>query len=174
MTARAAGARPDRPRPQRYRGDRRSREQIGGRYAPALSSADATMTAWLRAGATGVVLVLGACAAQAPSASVTPPAATGLEIVSAGLCDALAALPVESAAARVFTNIAHEPLHRLAADPRLSRTMAARILETMQRVEADIPSSADAATLGRDLAELRSAALAALDSLGIAVPSCAP
>jgi hypothetical protein len=52
--------------------------------------------------------------------------------------------------------------------------LAARILETMQRVEADIASSTNAAVLGRDLGELHRATLAAVDSLGIAVPSCAP
>jgi hypothetical protein len=131
------------------------------------------MTPWLRAGATGVVLALSACGAPSPSASTTIPTPRGLEIASAGLCDALAALPVESAAARAFVNVAHEPLHRLAADPRLPRTLAARVLETMQRVEADIRSSAGAATLGRDLAELQGAAVAALESLGIAGPACA-
>jgi hypothetical protein len=131
------------------------------------------MSPWLCAAVPGVVLVLSACVALTPSTPASVAAAPGLEVASTGLCEALTALPVESTASRAFINVAHDPLHRLAADPRLSRTLAARVLETMQRVEADIASSAHAAVLGHDLGDLHRAALAALDSLGIAVPSCA-
>jgi hypothetical protein len=83
------------------------------------------------------------------------------------------AVPDVAAAQRAFTNLAHGPLHRLAADPRLSRAMSARILETMGAVEADFGTPAATANLTDDLAELHVAADGALRTLGLAAPECA-
>jgi hypothetical protein len=93
-------------------------------------------------------------------------------VASSGLCHALGALPDAPAAGRAFINEAHEALHRLAADPRLARPMAARVLETMQKVEADLASQPDATLLATDLAALRATADAALETLGVELPSC--
>lgn len=132
------------------------------------------MTRWMRTSAVGVVLVLSACTPGAPSAPATGAIPSGLQAASSGLCDALAALPDASAAARAFTNEAHEPLHRLAADPRLARPMSARVLEAMQKVEGDFARSADLTALAGDLAALRASADAAFETLGVDVPSCEP
>jgi hypothetical protein len=102
-----------------------------------------------------------------PSAS-----AVGLSASSVGVCEAIAALPDPAAAERAFTNVAHDALHGLAGDPRLSRSMSARVLEAMQRVEADFSRSADVATLSGDLAELHTSADSALEALGEEVPAC--
>ena len=119
-----------------------------------------------------IALVLTACSPGA-SASLTagqPPA--GLSASSSGVCQAIVILPDISAAERAFTNVAHDALHSLAADPRLDRSMSARVLETMQKVEADLEQSSDAAALGGDLAALRAASDAALRAIGEDVPAC--
>jgi hypothetical protein len=90
-----------------------------------------------------------------------------------GVCAAMLAVPDTAAAQRAFTNLAHGQLHSLAADPRLSRPMAARILETMGVVEADFGRPPATATLRKDLAELHDAADGALRALGLAAPECA-
>lgn len=119
-----------------------------------------------------LALLLGACS-SVTGVSVRPrEPASGLSASSAGLCQAIAALPDRSAAQRAFTNLAHEPLHRLAADPRLNRSVSARVLEAMQRAEADFGASRDAGLLAGDLAELQASADAALEVLGEQVPAC--
>jgi hypothetical protein len=126
-----------------------------------------------RAALVGIVLVLAGCASGAAGTRSPVPSSGDLRLSSSGLCAALAALPDEVAARRAFTNLAHDALHALAADPRLTRTSSARILEAMDRVEADFGQPAEPASLGNDLAELRGAAGAALGALGLAVPACA-
>jgi hypothetical protein len=99
--------------------------------------------------------------------------ALGLPASSSGVCQAIVALPDVSAAQHAFTNVAHDALHGLAADPRLDRSMSARVLEAMQKVEADFSRSTDMAALTGDLAELHASADAALGALGEEVPACA-
>jgi hypothetical protein len=82
------------------------------------------------------------------------------------------ALPDASAAERAFTNLAHDQLHSLAADPRLSRAMSARILEAMGVVEVDFGRPPATATFADDLAELHAAADVALGALGLPAPAC--
>jgi hypothetical protein len=89
------------------------------------------------------------------------------------VCRAIDALPDVAAAERVFTNVAHEALHGLAADPRLSRSMSARVLEAMQKVETDFSGSTGASALGDDLAVLQVSTDVALGALGEEVPVCA-
>jgi hypothetical protein len=91
---------------------------------------------------------------------------------SSGVCEAIAALPDVSAAQRAFTNVAHDALHGLAADPRLDRPMSARVLEAMQKVEADFERPSGVAVLTGDLTALRVSADAALQALGDVVPTC--
>jgi hypothetical protein len=120
----------------------------------------------------GVALALTACTpvASVPQGTDAP---VGLPMSSWGVCAAMLAVPDTAAAQRAFTNLAHGPLHSLAADPRLSRGMSARILETMGVVEADFGSRAASATVAADLAELHGAADGALRALGLAAPECA-
>jgi hypothetical protein len=134
--------------------------------------ARASTTAWSRACAAAFVLGLSACTAGAASSLGTDPSSRGLVAASSGLCHAMGALPDAPAAGRVFTNEAHEALHRLAADPRLARPMAARVLESMQKLEADLGGQPDATLLATDLAALRATADVALETLGVDVPSC--
>lgn len=120
-----------------------------------------------------LVLVLSACSPLA-NASVAP-VRTGLGLAgaSSGVCEAIGALPDLAAARQAFTNLAHDALHGLAADPRLGRAMSARVLETMEKVETDLGRSAEVAVLTNDLAELQASADAALGALGETVPACA-
>ena len=89
-----------------------------------------------------------------------------------GICAAIAALPDRSASERAFSNLAHDALHGLAAEPRLSRAMSARILEAMERVEADFRRPTNVEVLSTDLGELQVSADAALRALSREVPAC--
>jgi hypothetical protein len=51
--------------------------------------------------------------------------------------------------------------------------MSARVLEGMEKVEADFSQVPDVAVLTDDLAELHASADAALQALGEEVPACA-
>ncbi len=120
-----------------------------------------------------VTLILSACS-SVPSVSATPSQPTpGLAESASGVCQAIVALPDHSAAERAFTNLAHDPLHTLAADARLDRSMAARILEAMEKVEADFTQSPDVAVLTDALTALQAATDRALEALGMEVPPCA-
>jgi hypothetical protein len=123
-----------------------------------------------------VTLLLTAClpAASLPGASAVSATAPGLSASSSGLCQAIAALPSASLAERAFTNVAHEALHVLAADSRVDRTLRARILEAMEKVEADFSAPADTPVLADDLAALQGSADEALRSVDVQVPPCAP
>jgi hypothetical protein len=128
--------------------------------------------AW-RSTAVWITVALSACSPLA-SASVLPsPAALALPASASGVCQAIAALPDVSAAKRVFTNVAHDALHRLAADPRLALSMSARVLEAMETVEADFDQVPDVTGLTGDLTELHASADAALRALDEEVPACA-
>jgi len=129
-------------------------------------------TPW-RSTAAWIMLLLSACSPVA-SASATPSQpALGLPASSSGVCQTIAALPDLSAAERAFTNLAHDALHGLAADPRLDRSMTARVLEGMEKVEADFSQPPDMAVLSDDLTELHASADAALQALGLEMPACA-
>jgi type II secretory pathway predicted ATPase ExeA len=118
-----------------------------------------------------MALLLSACS---PSASATVAVnRAALEVAaSSGVCQAMVALPDASASERAFTNLAHEALHGLADDPRLARPISARVLEAMQRIEADFRGSASVAVMTDDLEDLRVATDAALVALGVDVPAC--
>jgi hypothetical protein len=132
-----------------------------------------SIRAWLRASTAAFLLGVSGCTSAPPASSPgTDAGSRGLVAASSGLCHALGALPDTPAAGRAFINEAHEALHRLAADPRLARPTAARVLETMQKVEADLASQPDATPLATDLAALRATADAALETLGVEVPTC--
>jgi hypothetical protein len=126
-----------------------------------------------RSTAIWITLVLSACSPVASPTATPGQSALGLPASSSGVCQAIAALPDLAAAERVFTNLAHEALHGLAADHRLDRSLSAPILEAMQKVEADFRRTADVVVLADDLAELHVSADAALQALGEQVPACA-
>lgn len=114
-----------------------------------------------------LLLVLAGCGGAASGSS-----SAGHGAASAGVCHAMAALPDVTDSQRAFNNEAHEALHALAADPRLDRTIAARVLESMQRVEADFAQAAGPDALGIDLSTLLEAADDGLAEVGQAVPAC--
>jgi hypothetical protein len=122
-----------------------------------------------------VALVLTACSPKTSASVTSTYAGIALTDSSAGVCQAIVALPDVAAAERSFTNVAHEALHGLAAEPGLDRQLAAGILEAMQRVEADFGQSQapDVALLMSDLTNLHDSADRALASLGQAAPLCA-
>ena len=130
-----------------------------------------SLRAGIRIGA-AIAMILAACS---PASGTPGDAAVGLTASSSGVCQAIIALPDVSAAERSFTNVAHDPLHVLAAEPGLDRQLAAGILETMQKVEADFGQSPppDVAALTSDLRSLRDSADRALVSLGRVAPPCA-
>jgi hypothetical protein len=99
-----------------------------------------------------------------PGASLSP--SGDLTAASAGLCRAIAALPDTAAAQRTFVNSAHAALHALAAAPGLDRSIAAGVLESMQRVEGDFATIATQKTLTADLQDLTTKADAALRAIG--------
>jgi hypothetical protein len=141
---------------------------LRSRVGPAVRPSPAS---W-RSTAVWITLLLSACS-PAVSASATPSQTVlGLSASSSGVCQAIVALPDLPAAEQAFTNVAHDALHRLAADPRLGRSLAARVLEAMQKVEGDFSRSSDVAALTGDLAELRTSADLALRAIGEEVPAC--
>jgi hypothetical protein len=122
----------------------------------------------------GIGLLVGACGMGLDTATRPSPTPIGQDDVSAGLCHAIAGLPDPATVARTFTNEAHDGLHRLAADGRLSAPTAARVLESMQRVEADLGASPVPFAISGDLVDLKAAADAALQGLGVETSTCAP
>jgi hypothetical protein len=118
-----------------------------------------------------ILLLLGACSPAASPTVAVNEAARGVA-ASSGLCAAIVALPDASASERAFTNLAHDALHGLAADPRLTRPMSARVLEAMERIETDFSGSASLTATTDDLRGLRDATDAALVALGVEVPAC--
>lgn len=98
---------------------------------------------------------------------------SGLVQASAGLCQTLGDLPDLEAASRTFTNVAHDPLHTLAADRRLDRSLQASVLQAMQQVEADFSQSLGADLLHGDLRTLKDRTDQALAALGEDPPTCA-
>lgn len=123
--------------------------------------------------AASIALLLSACSPAADATATPSQPALGLPASSSGVCEAIGALPDPAAAKRAFTNLAHQALHDLAADPRLDRSTSARVLEAMEKVEADFSRSSDVAMLTDDLTRLHSSADVALRALGVAVPACA-
>lgn len=120
-----------------------------------------------------IALAVSACSPLTGASATLSQPALGLPASSSGVCQAIAALPDVSAAQRAFTNVAHDALHGLAADPRLDRSMSAQVLEAMQIVEVDFTQTPDDAVLSEDLANLLAVADAALGDLGEEVPACA-
>jgi hypothetical protein len=126
-------------------------------------------------GSTLLILSLSmiACSPSQAGSLTTSPGQGDAAAASSGVCLARLALPDATVAARAFTDLAHDALHRLAADTRLSRSAAAAILETMQRSETDLGHAPISAELATDLDALQDATDAGLTALGEVVPPCA-
>jgi hypothetical protein len=137
-----------------------------------LSVRQAPIMRWGYIAAWIVLLLLGACAPVSIAPATPSRPVLDLAASSAGVCQAIVALPDVSASRLAFTNLAHDALHGLAADPLLARATSARVLEAMQRVEADFSGSPDLVALTDDLAELDASTDMALQALGEEVPAC--
>lgn len=132
----------------------------------------------LAAGGVGLgVFLTGSAASPSSVASVRTPRAgpTTSAGMIAGLCDAAAAAEEgELRAAREdFTNRAHRQLHavaRLASDS--ARQQTGELLQAKRVVERDLSTSADSATLAKDLRALTDAARATAEALGGQPPPC--
>ncbi len=120
-----------------------------------------------------LMLSMVACAPGQTASATTGAGQSDPTAASSGVCQARLDLPDVTAAGRAFTDLAHEALHRLAADTRLSRSMAAAILESMERSETDLGHAPSPAALSTDLDALQVATDAALTALGETVPTCA-
>lgn len=120
-----------------------------------------------------IALLLSACSPVTIGSVAPSQGPAGMAAASSGVCEAIRKLPDVTAAERVFTNVAHDALHGLAADVRLDRTSSARVLETMQTVEADFRRPPDIPTLTADLEALQASADAALGEIGQGVTECA-
>lgn len=102
------------------------------------------------------------------------PAAGSVDVTAAhtGVCRALSHAADRSATTAAFQDEAHDALHALAAAGGLRRSLAADLLETKTRVEADIEGGASLTQLRTDLAALPAAVEAALADLGREAPAC--
>jgi len=126
-----------------------------------------------------VALAVSACGA---SAGTTPKAVNvggaqvpvaQLSSVLGGLCDTRRAGTDAVSARTAFYNHAHENLHVLATATEVpDRRAAGRLLEAMQRVEADLAPVGDRTLLPTHVNELLRTARASLDRLDIPSRSC--
>jgi hypothetical protein len=99
--------------------------------------------------------------------------AAQLGSVIGGLCDARRAGTDTVSARTAFYNHAHENLHVLATAVEVpDRRAAGRLLEAMQRVEADLAPAGDRVVLTKHVNELLSTARSALDRLHVPSRSC--
>lgn len=111
------------------------------------------------------LLILSGCAAVPPRG--------GPEVALSGTCEAWRQAGEPERAAATFQNEAHDGLHALAGDARLSRQAAARVLEAKYHVEADIEQERpDPAELRDHLRTLYVAAAAAATELDAEVEEC--
>ncbi|HEX9765274.1 MAG TPA: hypothetical protein VGA36_00825 [Nitriliruptorales bacterium] len=98
------------------------------------------------------------------------PAARTAAATVTELC--LAAIDEQSAAASRRFQSVHGPLHELADDTaQADRTVAARLLEAKQQVEAAIEQQVDPADLRQRLIVLAHASVAALTAVDVAAPA---
>jgi len=100
---------------------------------------------------------------------VTAEAATG---AVRGLCD-LASAAGRAEAEATFLDRSHETLHVIAAATEVrDREAAAGLLETKQRVEADLAETELPPDFAADVEALIEATRAAIDAIGLEAPAC--
>jgi len=98
-----------------------------------------------------------------------------LQRVGAGLCAVRSQAAAHPNAAGVtFYDRSHAGLHTMASDLEVKGQQAAagRLLESMQRVEADIAASPAPPSLAADVGRLIAATRAGLDLLSVSPPAC--
>lgn len=122
--------------------------------------------------------LLGACSsASTTKTSTTTVTVADITAAHTGLCAAIAAATNgdEEAAGVTFTDRVHGGLHDLASRvEERDRSVAARLLEAKERVEADLDQSVTAAALTADLINLAPNVRAAIALLGDAMPEPCP
>jgi hypothetical protein len=91
-----------------------------------------------------------------------------------GLC-ALAGMTDQTAANATFQDEAHRTLHAVAAEAeRIDRAVSAALLQTKQRVEADLAEPDLPPSFSDDVQALLVALRAALETIGLPAPECSP
>lgn len=125
----------------------------------------------------GLALVAAACSGSddaPPTAGTTSPvAAVDAERAVTGLCE-LADETGLAAANALFQDRAHRTLHAVAAEAeRVDRSVSAALLETKQRVEADLAEPDLPIGFADDVGALLVAFRAALETIGLSAPACA-
>jgi hypothetical protein len=118
------------------------------------------------------MLVGGGCTGGPPEA-VRPVAKLRPLVQSvAALCEAQTAHS-PARARHIFLNRSHEALHTLAKRAgKRDRAVAARVLEAMERVEAEVDAEATSRVTKRDMGRLRRAAERALVVVGLRPLPC--
>lgn len=125
-------------------------------------------------GAVAVTALLAACG---DAGGEPPPAAdrtaddVGGDAIVAALCEAERTTDAEEAR-RLFLSEVHAPLHDLARDVgEVDRQVAARLLESKQRVEA-VVEDGNVAEITEAMSSLTDATLESYETLGTPVSSC--
>lgn len=126
-----------------------------------------------------LVLAVSACGGSgggSPTARPTTSTAVGASLASAvdGLCLARGQVAGDPAAVRgTFYDRSHDALHTIARQlEAVDRSLAARLLEAMQAVEADVSSQSPAASSAADFGRLIDVADQGLARLSVPVGTC--
>ena len=135
----------------------------------------------LRSALLALALVVAACGSNGggnedpsvpPSGALGPVTAEAAAGAVRGLCD-LASATDRAEAEATFLDRSHETLHVIAAATEVrDRGAAAGLLETKQRVEADLAGDLPP-EFAADVEALIEATRAALDAIGLDAPACA-
>lgn len=156
--------------------DRHNRRAAGGSLVPVLG---AVLAAVLVA-----AVALAACGSSGqvpvPSPSALPSGSLGVvtqrdaDVTMRGLCEVLAVGASDRDRANaLFYDRSHQELHVIAAAAEVrDRPAAGRLLQDMQRVEADLRGHRLPATFGGDVKGLIAASANALAAIGLTAPSC--
>jgi hypothetical protein len=156
--------------------DRHDRRAAGGSLVPVLGAMLMVVLV--------VTVALAACGSSGegsvPSPSVLPSGSLGVvtqrdaDVAMRGLCEvrAVGASDRDQANA-LFYDRSHQELHVIAAAAEVrDRPAAGRLLQAMQRVEADLRGHRLPATFGADVEALIAASANALAAMGLTAPSC--
>jgi hypothetical protein len=107
-----------------------------------------------------------------PSSPTGPVARADTDRAVNGLCELAGETDLATANAR-FQDQAHRTLHAVAAEAeRVDRAVSAALLETKQRVEADLAEPDLPAGFADDVEALLVALRAALETIGLPAPAC--
>jgi hypothetical protein len=123
-----------------------------------------------------VAIVAAACSGSSDPGPTTAPtgpvASTDADRAVSALCE-LAGETDPAAANALFQDRAHQTLHAVAAEAeRVDRAASAALLETKQRVEADLAEPDLPPGFADDVETLLVALRAALETIGLPAPEC--